>query len=123
MLQLYNTMTRQKGPFRPLNNHLVKMFSCGPSIYGPPHIGNYRTFIWEDVLQRYLKYMGYEVKRSTNLTDLEDKAIEEAEERGVSVGELTGAVAVRFFDEARRLRIELPEKVPRSSTSVEQAVS
>jgi len=122
MLQLYNTMTRQKGPFRPLNNHLVKMFSCGPSIYGPPHIGNYRTFIWEDVLQRYLKYLGYEVKRSTNLTDLEDKAIEEAEERGVSVGELTGAVAVRFFDEARRLRIELPEKVPRSSTSVEQAV-
>jgi cysteinyl-tRNA synthetase len=122
MLQLYNTMTRQKGPFRPLNNHLVKIFSCGPSIYAPPHIGNYRTFIWEDVLQRYLKYLGYEVKRTINLTDLEDKAIEEAGERGISVGELTSAVAMRFLNEARRLRIELPDKLPRSSTSIEQAV-
>ena len=82
MLQLYNTMTRQKEPFRPKNSPVVKMFSCGPSIYAPPHIGNYRTFIWEDVLQRYLKYLGYEVKRVINLTDIEDKAIEEAEERG-----------------------------------------
>jgi cysteinyl-tRNA synthetase len=98
------------------------MFSCGPSIYAPPHIGNYRTFIWEDVLQRYLKYLGYEVKRVINLTDIEDKAIEEAEERGMPVGELTGAIAGRFFEEAGRLRIELPEKIPRSSTSVEQAV-
>jgi cysteinyl-tRNA synthetase len=98
------------------------MFSCGPSIYGPPHIGNYRTFIWEDVLQRYLKYRGFEVKRCINLTDVEDKAIEEAEERGVSVSELTGAIAIRFVEEARRLRIELPEKVPRASTSIDQAV-
>jgi cysteinyl-tRNA synthetase len=115
-------MARRKGPFRPQNKHLVKIFSCGPSIYAAPHIGNYRSFIWEDVLQRYLKYLGYEVKRSINLTDLEDKAIEEAEERGVSVGELTGAIAARFLDESRRLRIDLPENLPRSSTSVEQAV-
>jgi cysteinyl-tRNA synthetase len=101
---------------------VVKMFSCGPSIYAPPHIGNYRTFIWEDLLQRYLNYAGYEVKRGINLTDVEDKAIEEAQERGVTVGELTGEIATRFFEEARRLRIELPAKIPRSSTSVEQAV-
>lgn len=125
MLQLYNTMTRQKGPFRPENGRargVVRMFSCGPSIYSPPHIGNYRTFIWEDVLQRYLEYQGYEVKRAINLTDIEDKAIEEAQERGLSVGELTGAIAGRFIEEAGRLRIKLPERIPRSSTSVEQAV-
>ncbi len=122
MLQLYNTMTRQKEPFRPKNGPVVKMFSCGPSIYAPPHIGNYRTFIWEDVLQRYLKHLGYEVKRVINLTDIEDKAIEEAEERGLPLGELTGAIAGRFFEEAGRLRIKLPERIPRSSTSVEQAV-
>jgi cysteinyl-tRNA synthetase len=125
MLQLYNTMTRQKEPFRPENARargVVRMFSCGPSIYSPPHIGNYRTFIWEDVLQRYLEYQGYEVKRVINLTDIEDKAIEEAQERGLSVGELTGAIAGRFIEEARLLRIKLPERIPRSSTSVQQAV-
>lgn len=125
MLQLYNTMTRQKEPFRPENGRargVVRMFSCGPSIYSPPHIGNYRTFIWEDVLQRYLEYQGYEVKRVINLTDIEDKAVEEAQERGLSVGELTGAIAGRFIEEARRLRIKLPERIPRSSTSVQQAV-
>jgi cysteinyl-tRNA synthetase len=98
------------------------MFSCGPSIYSAPHIGNYRTFIWEDVLQRYLEYQGYEVKRVINLTDIEDKAIEEAQERGLPVGELTGAIAGRFIEEAGRLRIKLPEQIPRSSTSVQQAV-
>ncbi len=125
MLQLYNTMTRQKEPFRPETcrpRGVVRMFSCGPSIYSPPHIGNYRTFIWEDVLQRYLEYQGYEVKRVINLTDIEDKAVEEAQERGLSVGELTGAIAGRFIEEARRLRIKLPERIPRSSTSVQQAV-
>jgi len=125
MLQLYNTMTRQKEPFRPENGGargVVRMFSCGPSIYSPPHIGNYRTFIWEDVLQRYLEYQGYEVKRAINLTDIEDKAVEEAQERGLSVGELTGAIAGRFIEEARLLRIKLPERIPRSSTSVQQAV-
>jgi cysteinyl-tRNA synthetase len=118
-------MTRQKEPFRPENGRargVVRMFSCGPSIYSPPHIGNYRTFIWEDVLQRYLEYQGYEVKRVINLTDIEDKAIEEAQERGLSVGELTGAIAGRFIEEAVRLRIKLPERIPRASTSVEQAV-
>jgi cysteinyl-tRNA synthetase len=125
MLELFNTMTRQKETFRPQKGNarrMVRMFTCGPSIYSPPHIGNYRTFIWEDVLQRYLEYQGYEVKRAINLTDIEDKAIEEAEERGVSVADLTGAIAGRFIEEAGRLRINLPERIPRSSTSVEQAV-
>ncbi|SPF40898.1 Cysteinyl-tRNA synthetase, class Ia [Syntrophobacter sp. SbD1] len=121
MLQLFNTMTRQKESFRPADS-TVKMFTCGPSIYSRPHIGNYRTFIWEDVLQRYLGYLGYEVKRVINLTDLEDKAIDEAKERGLPVGELTEGIAMHFFEEAGRLRIKLPERIPRSSTSIEQAV-
>ena len=96
MLQLYNTMSRQKEPFQPKDGRVVKMFSCGPSIYAPPHIGNYRTFIWQDLLQRYLDYLGYEVKRGISLTDVEDKAIEEAQERGITVGELTGEIAARL---------------------------
>jgi cysteinyl-tRNA synthetase len=122
MLQLENTMTRKIEPFEPGKNPLVKMFSCGPSIYRRPHVGNYRTFIWEDVLQRYLEYLGYDVERALNLTDIEDKSIEEAENLGKTVQEVTGAVAARFTREAGLLGIKLPESIPRSSTSVEQAV-
>ena len=122
MLQLQNSMTRSKELFEPKNNPTVKMFTCGPSIYRRPHIGNYRTFLWEDTLQRYLEYLGYDVRRGINFTDVEDKSIEEAEEHGESVAELTGAVADRFMEEAKSFRMKLPEKIPRSSTSVEQAV-
>lgn len=123
MLQLHNTMSRQMEQFEPNGGRTVKMFSCGPSIYRRPHVGNYRTFAWEDVLQRYLEYLGYEVQRAINLTDIEDKALEEAKNDSRSVEELTGAVARRFFDEAGSLGIKLPENMPRSSTSVTQAAA
>jgi cysteinyl-tRNA synthetase len=121
MLQLENTMTRKIEPFKPRDNLLVKMFSCGPSIYRRPHVGNYRTFIWEDVLQRYLEYLGYNVERALNFTDIEDKSIEEAGKLGISVEEVTGEVARHFMREAKQLGIKLPDVIPRSSTSVEQA--
>ncbi|MEN6441793.1 MAG: class I tRNA ligase family protein [Syntrophobacter sp.] len=123
MLHLLNSMTRLMEPFEARNGRMVKMFSCGPSIYRRPHVGNYRTFIWEDALQRYLEYLGYDVRRVLNFTDVEDKAIEEARQDGKAVGELTGAVADRFTAEARMLGIKLPEKIPRSSTSVQQAAA
>ncbi len=122
MLLLQNSMTRRLEPFEPRNGKTVKMFTCGPSIYQRPHIGNYRTFLWEDALQRYLEYLGYDVRRVINFTDVEDKSIEEAEKRGESVADITGAVASRFMEEADRLNIKLPPVIPRSSTSVEQAV-
>ncbi len=121
MLQLQNSMTRRIESFQPRSDRIVRMFTCGPSIYRRPHIGNYRTFTWEDLLQRYLEYQGYEVRRVINFTDVEDKSIEEAEAAGESVTELTDAVAARFMEEAANLRIKLPEQIPRSSTSVEQA--
>ncbi len=82
MLQLYNTMSKNKEAFEPRQGgQVVRMFSCGPSIYRRPHVGNYRSFVWEDILQRYLEYLGYKVERVLNFTDVEDKAIEEARER------------------------------------------
>lgn len=121
MLQLQNSMTRNKELFQSKDDKIVRMFTCGPSIYRRPHVGNYRTFVWEDLLQRYLEYLGYDVRRIINFTDIEDKSIEEAAACGESVSELTGAVAARFMNEAELLRIKLPERIPRSSTSVEQA--
>jgi cysteinyl-tRNA synthetase len=123
MFQLFNTMSRKKETFNPRrDNHLVRMFSCGPSVYRRPHLGNYRSFLWEDVLQRYLEYLGYNVERVLNFTDVEDKAIEEAQEEGLTLAKLTDPVAEQFFKDARHLTIKLPHHVPRSSTSVDQAV-
>jgi len=123
MLQLYNTLTRMKEPFTPREPGIVRFFTCGPSIYQPPHLGNYRTFLYEDVLHRYLQYLGYRVDRVLPFTDVEDKAIAEAERRGVSLQDLTDAVAARFHEEARMLRIHPPTYNPRSSTTVEEAVA
>ena len=122
MLRLYNTMSREKEVFTPRGKgKTVQMFSCGPSIYRRPHLGNYRSFVWEDVLQRYLEYSGFKVKRVLNFTDVEDKAIEEAQEEGLTLAELTSPVAARFLDDAGQLQIKLPDTIPRSSTSVDQA--
>lgn len=121
MLELYNTMSRQKEVFKPLEDKKVKMFTCGPSIYRRPHVGNYRTFLWEDVLQRHLELLGYSVDRVINFTDVEDKSIAEAQREGIDVDELTSQVADRFLKEAELLRINLPAYIPRSSTTVERA--
>ncbi|MDY0040885.1 MAG: class I tRNA ligase family protein [Desulforhabdus sp.] len=122
MLKLNNTMSRKVESFKPRNDGQVKMFTCGPSIYRRPHVGNYRSFLWEDVLQRYLEFLDYRVERVINFTDVEDKAIAEAEKEGAEVKELTDSIAQQFLDDAVLLKIKLPDFIPRSSTSVDQAV-
>jgi cysteinyl-tRNA synthetase len=120
-LYLTNTLGRKKERFRPFHGPKVKMFTCGPSVYRRPHLGNYRTFLFEDVLLRYLEYLGYEVRRIINLTDVEDKSLAEAKEQGLTLAELTEPVADRFYRESALLRMKLPEEIPRSSTVVEEA--
>jgi len=122
MLRLYNTLARKKEPFTPREPGVVRFFTCGPSIYQPPHLGNYRTFLYEDILHRYLQYQGYRVDRVLPFTDVEDKAISEARRLGISLQDLTDRVAARFHDEARMLRIHPPTHNPRSSTTVDEAV-
>jgi len=123
MLRLYNTMVRDEQAFEPRHGRdRVKIFTCGPSTYRRPHIGNYRTFLYEDVLVRYLEYSGCTVQRVINFTDVEDKTLEEALEQGRKVEEITSAVADHFARETRLLAIKLPPHIPRSSTSVDQAV-
>jgi len=122
MLKLNNTMSRRIETFKPRNDGQVKMFTCGPSIYRRPHVGNYRSFLWEDVLQRYLELLGYRVERVINFTDVEDKAIAEAKKEGAEIKKLTNSIAEQFFKDAELLKIKLPEYIPRSSTSVDQAV-
>ena len=122
IVKLYNTMNRQKDVFKPMEPGRVNIFTCGPSTYRRPHIGNYRTFLYEDVLVRYLIHAGYAVKRVINFTDVEDKTIVEAENKGRNVEEITAEVHKHFFRETELLGILLPDEIPRSSTSVDQAV-
>ena len=100
----------------------MKMFTCGPSIYQRPHIGNYRTYLFEDVLQRYLEYGGYQVIRALNFTDVEEKSIQEAQKHHRGVLEWTEHCGRLFFKELQLLRVKPPTYNPKSSTSVEEAV-
>ena len=101
----------------------VKMYTCGPSTYQRPHIGNYRTFLFEDILQRYLEYLGYRVTRLITLTDVEDKAIAQAEKERLSVEELTRRNEDIFFRDFELLKIKMPDYTVRASAVVDQAAT
>ncbi len=98
------------------------MYTCGPSTYQRPHVGNYRTFLFEDVLQRYLEYLGYKVQRLITLTDIEDKAIAEAQKEGATVEAITSRNEAIFLADFEKLRIKRPDFTVRASTIVDQAV-
>jgi len=122
LLKLYNSLTRKLEIFEPLDEGKVKMFTCGPSIHQMPHIGNYRTFVFEDILQRYLEYLGYKVERVLTITDVEDKALVEAEKQNMPLEELTDGNVKQFIEELKKLKVKIPDYLQRSSAIVEQAV-
>lgn len=122
MLKLYNTLGNRLEKFVPVHDKLVTVFTCGPSVYQRAHIGNFRTFLFEDVLVRYLEYSGYRVTRGMNFTDVEDKAIREARNRCISIRDLTDDNISKFLEEMNLLRIKIPDYLPRASESVEEAV-
>jgi cysteinyl-tRNA synthetase len=121
VLNLYNTLTRKIEPFQPAEPDKVKMFTCGPSTYQRAHIGNYRTFLFEDILQRYLEYLGYKVTRGMALTDVEDKAIVQAKKEGLTVEALTQKNEAVFFKDFELLHIKKPDYPMRASLAVDQA--
>jgi len=99
----------------------VKMYTCGPSTYQQAHIGNYRTFLFEDILQRYMEYLGCKVTRLITLTDVEDKAIAQAKKENLTVEELTEKNEVIFFQDFKLLKIKTPDYAVRASSVVDQA--
>jgi len=121
LLNVYNSLNRKVEPFEPQEDKEVKMYTCGPSTYQPAHIGNYRTFLFEDILQRYLEYLGYKVTRLMTLTDVEDKAIDQAKKENLTVEELTRKNEAIFFKDFEVLKIKKPDCPVRASTAVDQA--
>jgi len=122
MLRLFNSLGKQINRFREPHNRTIKIFTCGPSVYQRSHIGNFRTFLFEDILIRYLKYCGYRVQRGMNFTDIEDKAIKESKKRKISLKRLTDENIKRFIGEMKLLRMEMPDYLPKASESVTEAV-
>jgi cysteinyl-tRNA synthetase len=118
MLRLKNTLTRKIEEFRPLQDKLVRIYACGPTVYGYIHIGNFRTFVAVDVLRRYLKYQGYDVHYAMNITDVDDKIIRGLKQSGKSLDDYTGFFTKQFLEDLARLNIEMPDVLPRATAHI-----
>ncbi len=114
-LHLYNARTRQLEEFQPLEPGKVSMYACGPTIHDFAHIGNFRTFVFCDLLRRYLKFSGYDVNYVMNLTDVEDKIIRKSQERGLDALTFTTIYADAFFEDLASLNIDRADHHPRAT--------
>ncbi len=111
-LLIYNTESRKKEQFKPGSDHLVKMYTCGPTVYHYAHIGNFRTYIFEDLLKRTLKFFGFQVEQVMNLTDIDDKTIKGAIEKKLPILEYTQPFKNGFFADLQALAIERADTYP-----------
>jgi cysteinyl-tRNA synthetase len=121
-LRFYNTLSRSIEEFQPISGKQVGVYACGPTVYRPPHVGNYRTFIFNDLLHRYLEWKGYDVKFVMNLTDVEDKIIEEAHQKGVQIDDVTAPVTQAFLDDLASLGIKPVDVHPRATEKIQEMV-
>lgn len=122
MLHLYNTLTGEQEKFEPLEDDKVRFYSCGPTVYDYFHIGNARPFIVFDALRRYLVFKGYEVEFTQNVTDLDDKIIDRAEEEGIEPEELAEKYADAYFEDLDKLGVKEADYVPRVTEYVDDII-
>jgi len=119
-LQLFNTLSGKVEEFRPLEDNLVRMYACGPTVYDYGHIGNFRTFVAVDVLRRFIKQSGFQIKHVMNITDVEDKIIRNAARDGVTVQEYTRKYTDAFLEDADALNIEHPELLAKATDHIQE---
>ena len=122
-MKLFNSLGRRLQEFEPLEPAHVRLYTCGPTVYDRVHIGNLRTFIFEDVLRRTLRFFGYRVTQAMNLTDVEDKIIAAALEAGVDIGTFTAPHVGSFFEDLATLRVERVEHYPRATEHVAEMIT
>ncbi|MEW6016411.1 MAG: cysteine--tRNA ligase [Candidatus Zixiibacteriota bacterium] len=121
-LQFFNTLTRAKEEFVPLVPGQVRMYTCGPTVYNFAHIGNFRAYIFEDLLRRFLKYKGFKVTQVMNLTDIDDKIIKGTIEQKVSLSDFTLPFKKKFFQDLDTLGIERAEYYPEATAHIPEMV-
>ncbi|MBV9083340.1 MAG: cysteine--tRNA ligase [Acidobacteriaceae bacterium] len=117
-LRFYNTLTQEVQEFRPLVDNTVRMYTCGPTVYNFVHIGNFRTFTFEDILRRWLLYRGYELNQVMNITDVDDKIIINAAKEGKSIEDYTAVYTKAFFEDAAALRLQAPEHISKATKHI-----
>src|SRR5215213_3334622 len=110
--RLYNTLTRTIEPFAPADGQTVLLYTCGPTVYKPAHLGNFRTFLFEDLLRRVIALRGWKLFQVMNLTDVDDKIIRSAAEQRISITAVTEPVIEIFHEDRAFLRIEDAELYP-----------
>jgi cysteinyl-tRNA synthetase len=117
-LQLYNTLSGTVQQFKPIDDNLVRMYACGLTVYDYGHIGNFRTFIAVDVLRRFLLQSGYKVKHVMNITDVDDKIIRNAMQKGVPIADYTAKYTQAFLDDMSTLSLQPPEMLVRATAHI-----
>ncbi len=121
-LFITNTMSNKKEKFIPINEMEVGIYTCGPTVYDYAHIGNFRAYMFEDLLCRYLRFSGYKVKQIMNLTDIDDKTIRASMEKGITLNEYTQPYIDAFFKDLNILNIEPAEVYPRATEHIPEMV-
>lgn len=122
-VKFYNSYTNKKEIFKPENKNEVKIYSCGPTVYNYAHIGNFRSFIFSDVLRRSLKLLGYKVNHTMNITDIDDKIINASIEEKISIEEFTSKWTKLFFEDIETLNIEQVEHYPKATDYIDEMTS
>jgi cysteinyl-tRNA synthetase len=122
-LRFYNTLSQQVEEFRPMDGRTVRMYTCGPTVYNYVHIGNLRTFTFQDILRRWLRFRGWELDHVMNITDVEDKIIRSAMQQGKSLKEYTEVYEKAYLEDADKLRLERAERLVRATEHIGDMVS
>lgn len=122
MLKLYNSLSKKKENFKPLEDKKVGLYSCGPTIYDFAHLGNFRAYVFVDILKRYLQYSGYHVNHVMNLTDIDDKTIKRSQKEKVSLVELTQKYEKAFLEDLEYLHIAKANEMPKATDCIAEIV-
>ena len=119
-MKIYNTLTRRKEEFVPLEPGKVKIYACGPTVYNFAHIGNFRAYMFEDLLRRALQYAGYKVTQVMNLTDVDDKTIRDSRKQNMKLNDFTAVYKKAFFDDLKTLGIQPAEVYPAATDHIKE---
>lgn len=122
-LRFYNTLTQKVEPFAPLEDNVVKMYTCGPTVYNYVHIGNLRTFTFQDILRRWLQARGYKMNHVMNITDIEDKIIRHASASNQTIYEYTAKYTTAFLEDIDTLRLQRPEHIVKATDCIDDMVT
>jgi cysteinyl-tRNA synthetase len=120
--RLYNTLTRKIEPFAPEDGKTVRIYTCGPTVYKPAHLGNFRTFLFEDLLRRVIELRGWKIFQVMNLTDVDDKIIKSASEQGSTIAKITAPVSEKFHQDRAFLRIQDAELYPKATDHIPEMI-